>query len=378
MKKILFIIPALTTGGTNSSLESLYSAIKSSYDISVFSISHQPCCHNYSFTEVLMPQDEWLSYIYSDFSSQTGYRKIKAAFVKGMRFFYRLFGKELGILRWQHIANIISNYNFDYVVAFQEGEVTKLTSFVPVPNKIAWIHCNYNYYLPNDKTEEELYKKFSKIVCVSNYTANIFQERYPYLAERVTAIHNFIDGKKIRQLCKEPIMDMDLSDNCSIILSVGRIDAIKRFRFIPQIAAKIKEIKPIKFRWYIIGPQCDPFELKTLENNILDNKVADCVTWLGPKSNSYPYFKASDIYVCTSESEACPMVFLEAKFFGIPIITTDFPSAYEFVGDKEGVICDINNLAEEICKLLDDNRRKSHDYINEIRNNIESIHQLFV
>jgi len=57
MKKILIIIPSLNTGGTNSSLDSLYLKLRVCYDICVFSISHQPRKHTYSFDEVLKPQN---------------------------------------------------------------------------------------------------------------------------------------------------------------------------------------------------------------------------------------------------------------------------------------------------------------------------------
>ena len=70
--------------------------------------------------------------------------------------------------------------------------------------------------------------------------------------------------------------------------------------------------------------------------------------WLGEKVNPYPYFKDTDQYVCLSELEACPMVFLEAKLFNIPIVTTDFPSAREFVKDGEGTISPLEDLPQAI------------------------------
>ena len=81
--------------------------------------------------------------------------------------------------------------------------------------------------------------------------------------------------------------------------------------------------------------------------------VQDCVKWLGGKSNPYPYFKKADIYVCLSESEACPMVFKEAKLFGLPIVTTDFPSAYEFVNEEDGIISSLENMPDAINSMID-------------------------
>lgn len=40
-KKILFVIPGLKTGGTNSSLSALYSQIKDNYEITVLPVTIQ-------------------------------------------------------------------------------------------------------------------------------------------------------------------------------------------------------------------------------------------------------------------------------------------------------------------------------------------------
>ena len=52
MYKILFVIPGLKTGGTNSSLSALYSNIKKQYDITVFTLSNQRNAE-YNFDEVV-------------------------------------------------------------------------------------------------------------------------------------------------------------------------------------------------------------------------------------------------------------------------------------------------------------------------------------
>ena len=50
------------------------------------------------------------------------------------------------------------------------------------------------------------------------------------------------------------------------------------------------------------------------------------------------------------------MVFKEAQILGLPIVTTDFPSSYEFVNDENGVISIIDKIPEAILQM-----KKRHD-----------------
>ena len=91
--------------------------------------------------------------------------------------------------------------------------------------------------------------------------------------------------------------------------------------------------------------------------------MKDCVVYLGGKSNPYPYFKMADLLVCVSESEACPMIFNEAKLLNLPIVSTDFPSAFEFIDrDKDGRITQIEAMADTIADIIsEDSKRNTND-----------------
>ena len=352
MKKLLFIIPSLATGGTNSSLDSLYSCMKNHYDISVFSISHQPRVHQYSFDEVLLPQNLSLSLLYSNYHEQRGVLRIFALWYKFLRKVFGIFGRSYLHQQGKHVAKTIEEkINFDYIIAFQEGFATAFASLFRNTNKIGWIHCDYNKYLAEGLSEETIYKMFKKIVCVSEYTASIFKDRYPSLSAKTLAIHNLINSKRLLYLSREPINDDHFIKNGATLLTVGRFSPVKRFRIIPAIASKLKK-RGIVFRWFVIGPCSEGNEANAFKANIKENSVDDCVKWLGMKANPYPFFLSSDIYICTSESEACPMVFKEAQFFGLPIISTDFPSSYEFIHDDEGIITSIEELADAIANMI--------------------------
>ncbi len=352
MKSILFIIPSLTTGGTNSSLDALYEYLHDKYCVSVFSISHCPHNHSYSFDEALFPQNKTLSYSFSNYSDQRGFDKIKAAGYKILRSLSKIihfdwdeYIEKRAVLELQRI------HSFDVVVGFQEGLTTRMVSFFDSAYKIAWIHCNYDAYLDNGLSEESVYTLYDKIVCVSNFTSSVFCYRYPALANKVVTVYNLINRHKILELGDKSIDDSRFYKVKNTLLTVGRFSAVKRFREIPAVARSLKK-KGIQFMWYVIGPGSDSEESSSFLENLQRYDVKDCVKWLEEKANPYPYFKASDIYVCMSETEACPMVFKEAQLFGLPIVTTDFPSSFEFVNNDNGDIVPLDRIDDAIIRMI--------------------------
>ena len=251
-----------------------------------------------------------------------------------------------------HVAKQIERqWDLDYIIGFQEGIAMKFAAQFENPNKLTWIHCDYVRAFSESQNELNLYARFKKIVCVSNFTREQFVSRYPSLSTRTTTIYNLLDEERILRLSCEPIEDSNFKNSVFTIISMGRMDPIKRFTLIPSIAQKIKE-RNLKFNWYILGgPKNDTY--KEIEKSIQKNNVSDCVILLGNKTNPYPYLKQSDLLVATSNSEACPMVFNEAKLCGTPIVTSNFGSAHELISeDINGYVCSIEKIEEKIIDLI--------------------------
>lgn len=353
MKKLLFVIPDLGFGGTNPSLEALYSHLKNQFVISVFAIAHQPRSRPFLFDEVLLPQQRSLSCLFANLHELSGFNKILSFIIKLSDAIFRLC--HIDLRRYvckKSVKTIEASSDFDTVIAYQEGTATQFVSLFQVKDKVAWVHCNYEKWRAKDYSDLDLYRNFNYIVCVSDYTASVFSRRYPILKSRVVGVHNLVEPKNILSLGSEDIDDARFNSERFTILSVGRFHSVKRFRVIPQIAMYLKE-KGVDFCWYILGDGSDLKEVELFIDNLNKYQVSQYVKWLGGKSNPYPYFNHSDLYVCTSESEACPMVFIEAKLLGVPIVTTDFPSSYEFIENNiNGVITPLEKMPEVLYEIL--------------------------
>ena len=136
------------------------------------------------------------------------------------------------------------------------------------------------------------------------------------------------------------------------------MDPVKGFSLIPKIASELKQ-RACEFRWFIIGgPENNEFS--KVKSEIQKYDVEDVVFLLGAKRNPYPLLRASNLYVSTSFSEACPMVFLEAKTLGVPIVSADFGSAREFLNhDNDGYVISQDHMSEVLKELINIGQKRS-------------------
>ena len=181
--------------------------------------------------------------------------------------------------------------------------------------------------------------------------------------------------------------DLEIDDSRFIkapltFISAGRLVPIKNFDKIPTIAKVLKNAG-CKFKWYLLGPSSDFKYTDDIIHGIKTQGVDDCVVWLGNKENPYPYMKNSDVYLCLSESEACPMVFCESFTLGVPVVTTSFGSSFEFIeSGKNGIQSDLDRYSDTLMNLCFDGKKilSMKEYLRNYKSfneaSIESIHQL--
>lgn len=258
--------------------------------------------------------------------------------------------------RWivgHSLDKIVRNHHFDVIVAEQEGLTTRLVSYASIQNKVAWVRCDYarrmeDYHL----NPESFYDSFKSIVCVSEKSCYGFKDYYPEYASKTVCIPNPQDAKLMEKRADMGEQEPRFRTADTTLVSVGRLDAIKRFDQIGPIARQLKE-QGLRFHWYLIG---DGAERKRIEESIAEYGVENEVTMLGVKSNPYYYIKRADALVCLSRSEACPRVVNEAKILHTLTLSTPFPTIYEFINDGEnGIITPLEQMPESILRLFSNN-----------------------
>ncbi len=376
MKKLLIVVPSFGHGGTNRSLWNLLnSRIEKEYDVHIVSMDHRGAYKEKFSRYNLLPESAFLKAL-MPLNSSKGVDKLIRVLSK---VFYKLIlGGEKQKL-YKMVGEKLAKHKFDIVISFQEGTATEFASYIPAGKHIGWVRCDYSNYLRLAKKDDEadIYERYDNVVCVSKYTAKVFSNYYPGISDRVVAVYNIIDTKGIIETSLQKTDDERYNTDLFKIISVGRMDAVKRFACIPEIARKLKE-RNCRFKWFIIGD--GGTEAPKVKDEIEKNGVSECVILLGAKNNPYPYIAGADVLVCPSITEACPNVVNEAKILHIPVVAADFASAPEYIKNGEnGIISSIDNLYDALLNMY--SNKELYDAIKSEINkfeykNDESLQQL--
>lgn len=347
MKKILFVIPEYSHGGTNKSLENLLSFLdKNKYEISIYSMYEDGGDY---YKEIFKPYIIKKSRLYYWLHDNVVTRKFMGLFNKVTRRdnFSWLYKRE---------ANIIQNkHNYDAIIGFQEGAATQFVSYVKnVKQKIAWIHCDYNDWADEEQrtNDESVYFLFKNIVCVSETARQSFCKVFPQYEDKSISVYNTLNCEKIINMSSQEVSLPAKNSKRFTIISVGRLSGVKQFEKIPSIVKSMGNEIANKICWYIIGAGS---QKEYIEKEIRLYHLEDTVIMLGAKDNPYPYFKSADLYVCTSDSESFSYTIFESKILHTPVLSNNFPVAYEVLDNDCGWVCPMDEMPTLLSDIINDN-----------------------
>lgn len=237
-------------------------------------------------------------------------------------------------------------------------------------NSILWVHSDYFYVYEKDLNKIRKFfnsvkvDKFKYIVFVSDEARDNFILIYPNLKNKTIVINNIVNDKEIVKLSGEDEVDFDSKNS---LLYVGRLEEnSKCLRRLFEVMKKIKNNKK-DIHLYLVG---DGPDRTMYEDIVLKYDLTNYVTFLGKKSNPYPYIKKCDAIILTSNYEGFPVIYLEALTLNKKIITTIGVSSgslnirdYALVVDK-----DVNSIYNGVieCFSNKDNKKFDIDKYNKI------------
>ena len=212
---------------------------------------------------------------------------------------------------------------------------------------ISWEH--FNYYINNGV----------KLRDISRKLAAKFSNCIITLTERdKDAYSSNLNIKGKIEHIYNPIT-LDTNEKCDInskqILSVGRFEHQKGYDMLCKVAKEVLHNNP-EWKWIVLG---DGEQREIIEALIKEYKLEDKLILKGNVSNVEDYYKASSIFVMTSRFEGLPMALLEAKCYGIPMISFDCLTGPSDIitNDINGYLIEQDNIAEiskSISKLVND------------------------
>ena len=369
MKKILFVIDSLACAGAEKSLITLLSLIdysKYEVDLQLFSYGGE--------LENLLPKEVKLlePFNYMKFTTlslkkaiQEGIFKLKLKYLfSRLKFSFILRkgkydNKAKARLFWEINKNCIeeTKKEYDIAIAYAQGVPTfYVADRVKAKKKIAWINTSYHLERIEKQYQRNKYRKFNKIVLVSNSAKNIFKEVYPEFEEKLEIIYD-INNPKIMEEMSNIGEKLPIGNEIKI-LTIGRFAKGKAYDIALE-ACKILKDKGIKFKWYILGkgPLKEEIEQKIDELGLKEHFVL-----LGVTPNPYGYIKSADIYVQTSRFEGFGLAIAEARILNVPVVTTEFDAVYnQMVQRKNGIVTqmDAQSVADGIMELIENKELKN-------------------
>jgi glycosyltransferase involved in cell wall biosynthesis len=177
--------------------------------------------------------------------------------------------------------------------------------------------------------KKKLYKYLDALIVLTEHDKALVQKEY--------------DVKKCFVIPNQLSFFPEQSADCSKkeMLAVGRFDYQKGFDLLIELVNKPLKSNP-DWRLTIIGDESaiSNLELKTkVKKRMEELELESQVTLLPSTPNILPHFLNSSLYLLSSRFEGMPLVLLEAKACGLPIVAYDCPTGpKELVEQNDGVL----------------------------------------
>jgi glycosyltransferase involved in cell wall biosynthesis len=305
MKNILLFMPYGSVGGMERLALSFYRQYKKSgYNVTAVKIvGLKDDIINFGADEIVLSQ--------KDFCEYTKLQRLKLYF-------------KLPFI----LGRIIKKYNIEYSISF--GDMANTFSALSRTNelKVASIHALKSVEFTNNSQLNKLfklgyksiYKKFQKVVCISNAIKEDLINNCEYKFNNLRVIYNPHDIQLIKDKSKETlsIVDDEIFSDSKIILFLGRLTGqkspwhlIKAFSHLNDADTKLVFIGD--------GDKTVEEYCKYLVNEF---GLMQKVIFLGRRENPYKYLSKANVLALTSQYEGTPNVIVEAITLGIPIVSS--------------------------------------------------------
>ncbi len=207
------------------------------------------------------------------------------------------------------------------------------------------------------------------IIAVSQYTASQLIKINQIAENKITVINNCLDpflepaanGSATQNLKDK----MGIPKNASVLFALTRLAATERYKGydrIIQLIGKIKKEKGIDIH-YVLAGKYSLEEKQFIEHTAASASVSAAIHLPGfiSDENVPLYFGMADAYVLPSRKEGFGITFIEAMYYGLPVIAGNEDGSVDaLLNGRLGILVSPTNDVEieiAILKMLDKNIR---------------------
>lgn len=347
-KKIAFVIESLDCGGAEKSLVTLLQNLDyDQFDVDLFLLNRG------GVFEQMVPDKVQIKKLVS-FAPE---RKLDTLLRRAKYFYLRRWGKKQHPAQqfWKAFHTGIPPHTavYDVAISYSQGFCTYyVASKMQATKKYTWLNTDYIKAGYDAGFDAMYYQQYDKVIPVSEEGEATFKNAMePFVKVETVVIKDISDKRVIVQQSREQVKEQFDKEELNIV-TVCRLEPPKGLDLAVQ-ACYLLQQKGYPVHWYLVG---DGSERNKIVAEIKALGLGNSFTLLGFSDNPYPYMAQSDIYVQTSRYEGWGLTLIEATLLQKPIVTTNFPTAYNII--KEGVNgyivpMDAVALADKIAYLAD-------------------------
>ena len=185
------------------------------------------------------------------------------------------------------------------------------------------------------------YKRFDKIITVSNGIRDELINHFKIPPHKVTTIYNSFDLEDINEKMKSsiPVEHQQIFESAPVLITHCRLSRQKNLFALVDIFVSVKNHTNTKL--VLLGDgelrdellrYCESEKLSvfsTWQTNTKFSLDFD-IYFLGYERNPYPYLSRATLYIMTSSWEGFPLSLCEAMASGVPVVSSDC-----FTGPRE-------------------------------------------
>lgn len=350
MKKIIFLIGNLESGGVSKSLVSLLWEIdKEKYDISCFVMSPQGIHLDKIPEGINVITDDITKTLLLKFPL-CFYELFKAkeyylAFARLGQFLTSRLSRSLGGLILSRLIRKVEG-TYDLAIDYNgQHQLYYMVDSVDAKIKVSFFHNDYSkwdYYYRMDK---RYFNHVDHIFSVSHHCVDVLKRYFPQYKTKIGLMENITSLRELDRLKNEsPIedfLDKKLNDGFNLI-TIGHI-CERKGSTLALNAAKILKDKNVRFRWFFVGSMSKDKDYSKLVDTL---GLRDYIVFLGVRDNPYSIINKCDVVVHPSQFEGKSIALDEAKLLCKPIVVTNFSTVDDqFKHDYNGVICSMDNIS---------------------------------
>jgi glycosyltransferase involved in cell wall biosynthesis len=173
------------------------------------------------------------------------------------------------------------------------------------------------------------YAAADHVIALSRGVAQDLATCVPAAAGKISVVYNAGMDERLLDLARAPL-DLPRPSG-PLLVTCGRLTRQKDQATLLSAFAELRSEAPPEL--WILGEGEERAELQRLAREL---GVSSRVTFLGFKSNPYPFMAAADVFVLSSRWEGFANVVVEALACGTPVVSTDCPyGPAEILADGE-------------------------------------------